>query len=56
MANEIFVSSDLFDEVFAEEQPAGNRQEDSRFLEIAETDLNDMMEGNQNKNTKKHRI
>ena len=41
MASEIFVSSDLFDEVFVDEQPAGKRQEDSRFPERAETDLNE---------------
>ena len=52
-ASEIFVSSDLVNEVFANEQPAGYRQEDSRFPEISETYLNAMMQGNQNKNTKK---
>ena len=36
----IFVSSDLFDEVFADEQPAGNWQEDTRFPEIAKAGLN----------------
>ena len=51
MASEIFVLSDLVDQVFANEQPAGYRQEDSRFPEISETDLNAIMEGNQNTNT-----
>ena len=32
----LFVSSDLFDKVFADEQLAGNRQEDGRFPDIAE--------------------
>ena len=45
---EIVVSSDLFDEVFADKHPEGNRQKDSRFPEVAETDLNAMTEGSQN--------
>ena len=47
MVSKTSVSSDLFDEVYADEQPAGNWQEDSRFPKIAETVLNAMMEGNQ---------
>ena len=52
MASDIFVSSDLFDKVFADERPAGSRQEDRNFSDIAETELNAMI-GSQNKNTKK---
>ena len=52
MTSKIFVSGDFFDEVFAVEQPAEKRQEDSRFSEKAETDLNTIIE-KKNKDTKK---